>query len=636
MITELKTLHQRGRSMVLRCRTDQRLRTAGKVGGYILAGFLMSAASVGSRSQPLAMGLVCVMTGWRAPVMAFGAMVGYRSFWGMEGVQGCVWAALGCVAALALGKRKITLQTPLLLPALCAFLVAATGLTFQAVYGDTTPTPAYFLRVALAAVSCGLFSQVVQRRDTLFDWIGKALAVLALAQVVPIPWLGLGFVAAGVMGAGEGFPGAVLAGLALDLARVTPVPMTAVMTLAYLPRLLPGGRKWVWYAGPAAAYLLIMAFCGEFDLLPLPALALGGALAALLPLKQNMLPHRGETGRAQVRLELVAGVLSNAQQLLLETEEAPVDEDALLRRTRERACGSCPNRKQCRDVALSTGLLHDPLTDTAAIPHACRKPGRLLLELRRSQEQLRFLKGDRQRRREYREAVIQQYQFLGEYLRQTADQLPRWAKSPRQQYMPEVAVCSAGKEAASGDRCLWFPGTGQQYYILLCDGMGTGLGAAQEGCTAADLLRQLLTGGFPPEYALRSLNSLLALRGRAGAVTVDLAQISLATGTVDLYKWGAAPSWVLRREGAEKIGTVGPPPGISVGDYRETVDRLSLRRGETLILSSDGLDAEGVLRTEEVGPAAPPGELAAYILERGGRSGDDATCAVVRLMPAAL
>jgi stage II sporulation protein E len=166
--------------------------------------------------------------------------------------------------------------------------------------------------------------------------------------------------------------------------------------------------------------------------------------------------------------------------------------------------------------------------------------------------------------------------------------------------------------------------------------MGTGLGAAQEGCTAADLLRQLLTGGFPPEYALRSLNSLLALRGRAGAVTVDLAQISLATGTVDLYKWGAAPSWVLRREGAEKIGTVGPPPGISVGDYRETVDRLSLRRGETLILSSDGLDAEGVLRTEEVGPAAPPGELAAYILERGGRSGDDATCAVVRLMPAAL
>ena len=118
---------------------------------------------------------------------------------------------------------------------------------------------------------------------------------------------------------------------------------------------------------------------------------------------------------------------------------------------------------------------------------------------------------------------------------------------------------------------------------------------------------------------------------------MDLAEITLTTGAVAIYKWGAAPSWVLRREGAEKIGTAGPPPGLSVGEYRETVDRLSLRRGETLILSSDGLDAEGVLRTGEVGLAAPPGELAAYILERGGgKGGDDATCAVVRLVPAAL
>ena len=118
---------------------------------------------------------------------------------------------------------------------------------------------------------------------------------------------------------------------------------------------------------------------------------------------------------------------------------------------------------------------------------------------------------------------------------------------------------------------------------------------------------------------------------------MDLAEVSLATGAVAIYKWGAAPSWILRREGAEKIGTAGPPPGISVTETRETVERLSLRRGEALILSSDGLDAEGVLRTGEVSPEVPPGELAAYLLERGsGRDGDDATCAVVRLLPAAL
>ena len=637
MMTELETWRHRGRGILLRLGSDQRIRKGLTAAAYALAGFLMSAASLGNSFQPLAMGLVCAVTGWRAPVMALGGILGYRVFWGDAGVQGMVWTALGCLTALFLGKRKMAADAPLLIPALAAFLVAAAGLVFQMVWGDTTPVSAYLLRVALAAVSAGLFAQVVQRRDTLFDWIGEALAVLALAQVVPVPYLGLGFLAGGLVAAGDAFPAAVLAGLALDLARVTPVPMTAALALSYLPRLLPLGGKWLRYSGPVLAYLLVMGACGTFDPAPLPGLALGGVLAVLLPPRTGEVRRRGETGQAQVRLEMVAGVLTQTQQLLLETGDAPIDEEALLHRTRERACGSCPNRKQCRDVVIPRQMLHEPLTDIGSVPINCRKPGRLLLELRRSQEQLRFLRGDRQRRQEYREAVVQQYGFLGEYLRQTADELPRRSKAVHQKFTPEVAVCSAGKETASGDRCLWFAGTGQRYYILLCDGMGTGIGAAQEGRRGADLLRQMLTGGFPAEYALRSLNSLTALRGRAGAVTVDLAEISLASGAVSIYKWGAAPSWILRREGAEKIGTAGPPPGISVTETRETVERLSLRRGEALILSSDGLDAEGVLRSGEVSPEAPPGELAAYLLERGGgKGGDDATCAVVRLVPAAL
>ena len=166
--------------------------------------------------------------------------------------------------------------------------------------------------------------------------------------------------------------------------------------------------------------------------------------------------------------------------------------------------------------------------------------------------------------------------------------------------------------------------------------MGTGLGAYMEGQEAARMLRQLLTAGFPAEYALRSANSLLTLSGKAGAVTVDLAEIRLDTGRVTIYKWGAAPSWVLRGTGAEKIGTAGPPPGLSVTEARETVERLSLRRGETLILFSDGVDAPGALRREGVSSQASAGELAARLLPAAGEVGDDATVAVVRLSPAAL
>ena len=193
------------------------------------------------------------------------------------------------------------------------------------------------------------------------------------------------------------------------------------------------------------------------------------------------------------------------------------------------------------------------------------------------------------------------------------------------------------RHADNGDRCIWFAGTECRYYVLLCDGMGTGIGAAQEGQTASSLLRQMLSSGFPAEHALRSMNSLLALRGRAAAVTIDLAELRLDTGRATLYKWGAAPSLLLSEGLADKIGTAGPPPGLSVTNGRETVERLSLRRGEVLVLLSDGVDGEAVQRMISLHTQRPPEELAAEILEHGTQNmDDDATAVVIRLVPGAL
>jgi stage II sporulation protein E len=379
-----------------------------------------------------------------------------------------------------------------------------------------------------------------------------------------------------------------------------------------------------------------MALCGLWTLLPLPALAVGGILGRFLPEQEAAAPRRGETGMAQVRLELSAGVFSQVQTLLLESTPQPIDEEALILRAASNACGSCPCRKTCREreatARLSPQLLHKPLLDGHDLPVACRKESRLLQELHRAQEQLRSLRATREQQREYRSALLQQYQFLAEYLRDLSDALGRRIRAPLPRYKPQVSLCAHPLGTENGDRCQSFGGTGCKHYVLLCDGMGTGIGAVDEGAAAGSFLKRLLLAGFPAEYALRSLNSLCALRGMAGAVTVDLAELQLDTGKVVLYKWGAAPSWVLRETGAEKIGTAGPPPGLSVMDARETVERLSLRRGETLVLCSDGVDGEAALQETEL--PQPPGELAAWILEAGApESGDDATVAVVRLAP---
>ena len=325
------------------------------------------------------------------------------------------------------------------------------------------------------------------------------------------------------------------------------------------------------------------------------------------------------------------------QLLLLEAAVPPIDESALVIRAAQRACAACPNRKSCKEKELaqnlSPQLLHRPLLEGHDLGFQCRKEGRLLNELHRTQEQLRILRSSREAQKESRSALLQQYQFLAEYLQDLSDELGKRTKAVPNHYTPQISLCSNRREGENGDRFQVFSGTGSNYYVLLCDGMGTGLGAVSEGNQAQALLKKLLTAGFPAEYALRTLTSLCALRGLAGAVTVDLAQLQLDTGKVMLYKWGAAPSYLLTAAGSEKIGTAGPPPGLSVTDARETVERLSLRRGETLVLCSDGAHGEDALRCW-YDPQESPGELAARILESGALAGgDDATVAIVRLKP---
>ena len=85
----------------------------------------------------------------------------------------------------------------------------------------------------------------------------------------------------------------------------------------------------------------------------------------------------------------------------------------------------------------------------------------------------------------------------------------------------------------------------------------------------------------------------------------------------------------------EQIGAGGMPPGISVTENRETVDHLTMRRGEMLILLSDGVDAAAALENSQQLLRESPGTLAARLLEQGGGDGmDDATAAVIRLDPA--
>ena len=636
MMISLQSYVQRGKLKLKELALDPGVHAWLRAMAHFTAGFGLSAASLFHGPLPLAMGLVCACSGWSAVLAAGGSCLGYLFFWGAAGQQGIVWLAAALAVTLLLPEQRVVSETPLLLPALAGLIVSASGVIFQTWMGDTTSVWGYLARVGMGSASAWLFCRVLRGRNPILDWLACGLCVLALAQIAPLPWLSFGMIAAGALSVVGAFPAGAMAGLALDLSGITGVSMTAVMCGAYLIRFLPRYPKWLGALAPASVYLTVMSISGHSELTPIPGLLLGGVIGIFLPSPTKLPNRRGETGIAQVRLEMAAGVLAQTEQLLLEVPEIPVDEDALVTRAAEQACAGCPCRRNCKDskriAQLSGVLLHKPLVTGEELPIVCRKNGRFLAQLHRSQEQLRSIRADRERQKEYRAAVVQQYRFLSEYLQDLSDGLARRADGILPVFEPQVQVYGNRPQADNGDRCVMFAGTRCRYYVILCDGMGTGLGAVQEGKTAADLLRRLLTAGYPADSALQSLNSLWALRNRAGAVAVDLLEIQLETGKATIYKWGAAPSYLVCGIGAEKIGTAGPPPGLSVTDAREMSYRISLRRGEILLLVSDGVGEEEALRCCLKMTGASPAELARSLLECGRLSGeDDATVVTVRL-----
>ena len=638
MMTTIRSYVRQSRHILYKLQTDTRLHTAAQILLHLLTGFFLSAASLSNLPQSFTLGLVCASSGWPAALIALGGCLGYPIFWGSAGFQGIVWMMASLGLSLLANLSATAKTKPLLIPLGASLIAAASGLLFQIRFDDATPILLYFLRIVLAGASARLFILREQSQDPIVKWLCWGVVVLALAQVAPFPWLSFGMMAAGALCVTGAFPAVALAGLALDLAQVTPVPMTAVVCLAYFLRFIPRVPPWAVYCAPGVLYFTVMGLCNLWDLNPILGLFLGGIIGMRFPGQSKVYHRRGETGIAQVRLEMAAGVLSQAQLLLMDATPDPIDEAALLQRAVQSACGGCPARKSCKSHAslesVSPELLHKPLLDGQDLPVPCRKEGRLLQELHRSQEQLRILRGDRRRRSEYRSAVIQQYRFLSEFLQDLSDNLGRRSPSSLPRYAPEVVFHANRKENDNGDRCQCFSGTGCKYYVLLCDGMGTGLGAVQEGKSALDLLKKLLLAGFPAEYALRSFNSLCALRGMAGAATVDMVELQLDTGKVMLYKWGAAPSYLLHGGNIEKIGPAGPPPGLSVTDGREKVERLSLRRGEVLVLLSDGVGGEDALQGRFSEGELPLRDIAVKILDNADTgSGDDATVAVIRLTP---
>lgn len=215
----------------------------------------------------------------------------------------------------------------------------------------------------------------------------------------------------------------------------------------------------------------------------------------------------------------------------------------------------------------------------------------------------------------------------------------------RKRYTAKYGVYSAeGREDVSGDVIRAFRGDEDDFYLLICDGMGSGREAALTAKTASLFLERMLGAGCRERAAIEMLNDFTRERRIECFSTVDLLKIDPYSGDAVFYKCGAAPSFVLRGGRLFRIECESSPVGIIERAVAKKVN-FKLRAGDLVVMLSDGAipDEERSaalyeMMSDRKNFDCPLPEAARAIAQESAkecRRTDDATVGIVRIETAA-
>lgn len=201
-----------------------------------------------------------------------------------------------------------------------------------------------------------------------------------------------------------------------------------------------------------------------------------------------------------------------------------------------------------------------------------------------------------------------------------------------------IARLKKDEAQISGDNFSFLELDRGELLLGLSDGMGSGSTACKESEMVLDLVERFLEAGFSVETAIRMMNSAMVMKGENDLYsTVDLCKINLYSGMANLYKIGAAATFIKRAEGVECITSANLPVGAKTQIDIET-EEVQLKNGDFVVMVTDGvLEYLHVPKPEETMQEViesiqtnNPGILAKRIMERvllftGGKAKDDMT-----------
>ncbi len=234
-----------------------------------------------------------------------------------------------------------------------------------------------------------------------------------------------------------------------------------------------------------------------------------------------------------------------------------------------------------------------------------------------------------------------QYARFSELLTQAAERSAAAGVVSALPYRVGMTLRPKGGEAVSGDSAATFETEAGQLCLLLSDGMGSGEAARRESAMAVRLIEHFLRAGVDAQPALRTLNSAMNLRAEASDsfTTIDLVTLSLKNGEGELFKYGAAPTYIKRGKRVHRVCCSCLPAGLAAEDLPPETTRLRLEGGCFLVMVTDGVaDAtnddwlQAMLADWE---GEDPQQLAAAILAEGSghKGAEDDALALALYLP---
>ena len=211
------------------------------------------------------------------------------------------------------------------------------------------------------------------------------------------------------------------------------------------------------------------------------------------------------------------------------------------------------------------------------------------------------------------------------------------AQEHGRRFVDYAAAAGAGGTEQSGDRTEVFTDPSGRQCFLISDGMGSGSRARLDSTMTAALLSELISAGTGAEAAIRLVSAALHVRsGEERFASVDLVCIDPSDGRTEIYKSGAARTYVKNGGEVRIIEAASPPAGITVGGAADCPARISLnlRGGDVLLMLSDGAQesAETDIKLMLMKPIKSLDKTAAEILEcarRGSVHPDDISVILV-------